>query len=109
LSDPHPLSAAVFAPHVGSGFTLEPAEGGAALSVTLTACVENPHGAMRSAARKAFSLYLECPVDQAEPSFSDGSLTLRHPELGTIGPLFVVRIMPGSSGRDVAVYQIVFN
>lgn len=102
------LAAAVFTPYVGSGFTLEPAEGGA-LPVTLAACVENPRGGQRTAARKAFSLHLECPVDLAGPDFLDGELTLRHPELGDIGPVHVVRVLPGSAGHNVAAYQITFN
>jgi hypothetical protein len=108
LSDLRSLSAAAFAPYVGSGFTLESADG-AALPVTLAACAENPRGGMRNAARTAFSLHLECPAALAGPGFSDGELTLRHPELGDIGPVHVVRVLPGSAGREIAAYQIIFN
>lgn len=108
MSDLRTLSAAAFAPYVGAGFTLAPTDGTAAFSVTLNGWREIPGGTLRSAPRTAFSLYLVCPADQAPP-FQDANCLLSHPEVGEIGPLHVIRVMPGAAGHDAAVYQISFN
>lgn len=106
MSDLATLSTDVFAPHLGTGFTLE-AEDGVTVSVKLVRCPEHPHATKRGSPRTAFSLFLECPATEAPP-FSDGSFTLVHPELGRIGPMRVGRVL-SIDDPSQAVFQIVFN
>ena len=106
----HPLdtlSAALFAPLVGSAFALRGAEG-TALAVTLARCEEHPRATMPGGPRTAFSLDLCCPAEGV-PIFTGGSFLLWHETLGEIGPLYVERILPTGYGPGLAVFQIIFT
>lgn len=101
------LSAAAFAPHLNSVFTMTSDEG-VEIAATLTACTENPKGTMPGSPRTAFSLILECPADGL-PYFNGATFAIVHPVLGDIGQLHVERVMIPTAGSDTASFQIGFN
>ncbi|CAO3441364.1 DUF6916 family protein [Azospirillum endophyticum] len=101
------LSHAVFAPHLNSVFTLT-SEEGVEITATLVAATEYPRNTMRGSPRLAFDLILECAADGV-PYFNGAHFILTHPSLDSIGPVYVERIAPASSGPDRAVFQIIFN
>jgi hypothetical protein len=102
----HELSAALFAPHVGSNFTLE-AEGVSALGVTLSSCVEHPRATPPGAPRTAFSLIFHCPTAFAPPE--GGHFTLAHAAVGRVGPVYVERVQSGDVTHATASFEIVFS
>ncbi|MBK1840761.1 hypothetical protein JHL17_25485 [Azospirillum sp. YIM B02556] len=101
------LSSADFTPHLNSVFTLV-SEEGLEIAATLVVSTEYPRNTMRGAARTAFDLILECPVDGV-PHFNGASFTITHPVMGSVGPLYVERVASAASGPDVARFQIIFN
>lgn len=107
MSDLRALSAAVFAPHLNTVFTMA-SEEGVEIAATLTVCQENPRNTMRGTLRTAFDLQLECPAEGA-PHFNGASFTITHPVVGTFGPVYVERVLSASSGPAVARFQIIFN
>lgn len=107
MSDLRVLSAAVFAPHLNTVFTMA-SEEGAEIAAILIACQENPRNTMRGTLRTAFDLQLECPEEGA-PYFNGAPFTITHPVVGTFGPVYVERVHSTSSGPTVARFQIIFN
>ncbi len=107
MTDLRTLSAADFAPHLNSVFTLV-SEEGLEITATLLVCTEHPRNTMRGAVRTAFDLILECPAEGL-PHFNGASFTVAHPMMGSIGPVYVERIASAASGPDVARFQIIFN
>lgn len=101
------LSAALFAPHLNTDFTLV-SEEGLEIVATLVACTEHPRNTMRGTLRTAFDLILQCPADGV-PHFNGASFTVSHPQVETFGPVYVERIMSTSAGPGMAVLQIIFN
>jgi len=101
------LSAAAFAPHLNTVFTMV-SEEGLEIAATLVACTENPRSTMRGTLRTAFDLILECPSDGV-PHFNGASFTISHPAVESFGPVYVERILSGSAGPGVALFQIIFN
>jgi hypothetical protein len=101
------LSAALFAPHLTTDFTLVSDEG-LEITATLVACTEHPRSTMRGSLRTAFDLILQCSADGV-PHFNGASFTVSHPQLETFGPVYVERILPASAGPGMAVFQIIFN
>ncbi|SEP08374.1 hypothetical protein SAMN04487843_106269 [Methylobacterium sp. ap11] len=98
------LSAGVFAPLVGKAFGLHGPDGHG-LAVTLAHCDEHPRATMPGSARTAFSLTFVGPADEASPG---GECVLSHPSLGTVGPLYLARVMPIGFPPGSAVYEAVF-
>lgn len=107
MTDLRTLSAADFAPHLNSVFTLV-SEEGLEIAVTLTSCQENPRNTMRGTLRTAFDLILECPVEGV-PHFNGASFTVTHPVMGSVGPVYVERVISAAAGPSVARFQIIFN
>lgn len=107
MTDLRTLSAADFAPHLNSVFTLVSDEG-LEIAAPLLVCTEHPRNTMRGAVRTAFDLILECPAEGV-PHFNGAPFTVTHPVMGSIGPVYVERVAPAASGPDVARFQIVFN
>lgn len=107
MTDLRTLSVADFAPHLNTVFTMV-AEEGVEIAVTLTSCQENPRNTMRGTLRTAFDLQLECPAEGV-PHFNGASFTVTHPVIGSIGPVYVERVLSASSGPAVARFQIIFN
>lgn len=107
MTDLRTLSAADFAPHLDSVFTLV-SEEGLEIAATLVVCTEHPRNTMRGAVRTAFDLILECPAEGV-PHFNGASFAITHPVMGGIGPLYVERVMSAASGPEVARFQIIFN
>ncbi|MCG5239454.1 DUF6916 family protein [Azospirillum doebereinerae] len=107
MTDLRSLSSADFTPHLNSVFTLV-SEEGLEIAATLVVSTEYPRNTMRGAARTAFDLILECPADGV-PHFNGASFTITHPVMGSVGPLYVERVVSAASGPDVARFQIIFN
>lgn len=107
MSDLRALSAAVFAPHLNSVFTMV-SEEGLEIAATLVVCTEHPRNTMRGSVRTAFDLQLECPVEEV-PHFNGAPFTITHPVVGSVGPVYVERIHSAASGSTVARFQIIFN
>ncbi|MBP2230995.1 hypothetical protein J2847_004306 [Azospirillum agricola] len=103
----HLLSAAVFAPHLNTVFTMV-SEDGLEIAATLTDCQERPRSTMRGSPRTAFDLVLECPAEGL-PFFNGAAFTLRHPVVGSLGPLHVERILTAPADAGTACFQIIFN
>ncbi len=101
------LSAAAFTPHLNSIFTMV-SEEGLEIAATLVTCTESPRGTMRGSLRTAFDLILDCPAEGV-PYFNGAPFTITHPVMGSIGPLYVERIVSASAGFAVARFQIIFN
>jgi len=104
MTDIRTLSCDAFTPHVGSAITLI-TEDGQSLDTTLRIARINPNGTFSNAPREAFSLLLYAP----EPcAWNSCDATLNHPQLGSIGPVHVVRIVSDEPGIS-AVFQASFN
>lgn len=101
------VSAAAFADLLGQGFALR-GPGGQDLAVTLASCRESLRATMMGSPRTAFSLVFSCPA-AAAGSFPGGDCVLTHPALGTIGPLYLERILPTGVPPNSAAYQASFN
>ncbi|BCM82424.1 DUF6916 family protein [Methylobacterium indicum] len=101
------LSAGLFAPALGEAFALHGAEG-EVLATTLVRCNERPTATMAGSARTAFSLVFACPAEAAG-SFAGGHCLIVHDRLGSIGPLYLERIMPLGLAPNSAAFEAVFN
>lgn len=105
MSDLKSLCCDQFSPLTGSNLVMTDAEG-AALEVTVQGTTIHPHGSVRGAIRQSFSVFMRAP----EPcAWGSGHYTLTHPELGAIGPVYVVRIVSDEPPGVAAAFQLGFN
>lgn len=100
------LSAAHLAPLLGQPLSFYAEGEEPVLTLTLVDVKEEPGATMRNAPRNAFSLVLRCP---GPVPITWATLYLRHPALGSIGPLLINQIINDTYGSTDAVFQICFN
>lgn len=93
-----PLTAGLFAPHVGDAFVLRAADG----QIDATLSEVTPADAPAHDGRVPFSLVWEGPL---APGLQQGMHAVEHPSVGTI-EMFLVPIEPTPTARR---YEAVFS
>lgn len=100
------LTAADFAALVGQPMEAMGA-GDATVDLTLLEVAEHSKFALPNQDRVPFSLFLV--GDAAGPCLDGGTYILRHPQAGSLPPLYISRVAPRPGSADKAWYQVVFN
>lgn len=103
MTDIATIDAEFFRPHLGSVIALADSQGNVVLAPTLLQVEDRPRSTMPNAPRQSFVLTLAAPLPCDVDS---GHYTLGHSEFGTVGPVYVVRVMPGD---DRAWFGVYFN
>lgn len=105
MTDLSEIACGAFSPLIGAELVLE-REDGSTLVTKVASATEYPKSTPPDARRTAFSVILHAPETCTD---GEGNYTLVHPDLGRVGPVFVVRIHPAAIAPTEASFQIAFN
>lgn len=95
-----------FKPHEGATVALADGAGNVVLTASLRQVREEPRATVPNSPRQAFTLTLMAP----EPcDAGSGDYVLAHPDFGAVGPIHVIRTIPGELNGGHAWFRIYFN
>lgn len=106
MSDIATVGADFFRSHQGKTIALADGQGTVALTATLYSVTDDPRATMPNALRQAFSLVLVTTSPSGQES---GHFTLGHPDFGAVGPVYIVRSIPGQPGDSRAWFRVYFS
>lgn len=106
MTDIATIGADFFKPHEGATIALADQAGKVVLTASLRQIRDEAGATLPDSPRRAFTLTLLAP---APCGVESGNYSLAHPDFGVIGPVHVIRTVPGELSGAHAWFRVYFN